>query len=207
MNEYLLLIGLWILYGLVHSLFSANWMKQLFLHHTGNWYKYYRLVFTSWATIMLVPILWYQSTLPRKILFHQQAFTVFMGLSLSTFGIMIIKISFSHYDLKEFLGMRQIKGDLRVQPMKTRGVLSVVRHPLYAGSILTILGYLIFAPTLTNLVMAFCLILYFMVGIYFEEKKLVHEFGEQYHDYRFQVPALIPGWKKIFGNHKNPKKN
>jgi protein-S-isoprenylcysteine O-methyltransferase Ste14 len=195
------------MYGVLHSLFAANWMKGLFLKYSGEWYKYYRLIYTFLATIMLVPILWYQSTLPQKLLFHQQAITVFVGLVLATFGIMAIKISFGHYDLKEFLGMQQLRNHQQSPSMITHGVLSVVRHPLYSGSILAILGYLIFAPTLTNLVMALCLILYFMVGIHFEEKKLVLEFGAQYLEYQQQVPSLIPGWKFFFRNHKNPKKD
>ena len=202
MMGYLWLIGFWLLYGVIHSLFAANWMKQFFLNHTGKWYKYYRLTYTTLATVLLIPILWYQSTLPQKILFQQQAVTVFAGISLATFGIMIIKISFGQYDMKEFLGLQQAEGDQGVQPMTTRGMLSIVRHPLYAGSIMAILGYLIFAPTLANLVMAICLIAYFIVGIYFEEKKLVLEFGEQYLKYKEQIPALIPGWKKIYRDHK-----
>ncbi|MBR9999911.1 MAG: isoprenylcysteine carboxylmethyltransferase family protein, partial [Cyclobacteriaceae bacterium] len=106
----------------------------------------------------------------------------------------------------EFIGMRQMKGENNGQSMQQEGMLSFVRHPLYSGSILAILGYLIFAPSLTNLIMGMILVLYFITGIYFEEKKLVIEFGEKYIRYKGQVPALLPSWKKIFRQHKNPKK-
>ncbi len=34
--------------------------------------------------------------------------------------------------------------------------------------------------------------LYVRIGIYFEEKKLVKEFGDIYNKYKLQVPMLIP---------------
>jgi protein-S-isoprenylcysteine O-methyltransferase Ste14 len=204
---YLFLVFLWLLYGLIHSLFAAKWMKNLFFRFMGSWFKYYRLIYSTLATIMLIPILWYQSTLSQRMLFPQQVITLFTGLTMAASGIMVVKVSFHHYDLKEFLGMYQLKGAHWEGPLKTEGILSTVRHPLYSGSILALLGYVIFAPTLTNLVMAICLIMYFIIGIHFEEKKLILEFGDHYREYRRQVPALIPGWKKIFRNRKNPKKN
>jgi protein-S-isoprenylcysteine O-methyltransferase Ste14 len=197
MKGYLLLVGFWILYGVMHSLFAARWMKNIFLRFMGGRYKYYRLIYSMLAAFMLIPILWYQSTLPQQMIFHQQAVTIFTGLSLAAIGIMVIKISFGHYDLKEFLGLHQLKGIQSKEPIQTGGILSKVRHPLYSGSILAILGNLIFAPTPTNLVMSFCLILYFIIGMHFEEKKLILEYGEQYREYRQQVPSLIPRWKKF----------
>ena len=197
MKEYLLLVSYWILYGVMHSLFASNWMKNIFLRFMGRGYKYYRVIYSSFATFLIIPILWYQSTLPRQMIFRQGAVTIFAGLSLAAIGIMVVKISFGHYDLKEFFGVYQSKGIQWKGPLQTGGILSKVRHPLYSGSILAMLGYLIFSPTPANLLMGFCLIVYFIIGIHFEEKKLILEYGDQYREYRRQVPSLIPGWKKF----------
>ena len=207
MNRYLILVVLWLLYGLIHSLFAANRTKNLFLGFMGIWFRYYRLIYSTLAVILLMPILWYQSILPQHMMYRPQPFTILIGLFLAASGIMIVKISFGYYDLREFLGMYQVKGLSWEGPLRTEGILSKVRHPLYSGSILGLIGYLIFAPSITNLVMAITLILYFMIGIHFEEKKLIQEFGDQYREYRHRVPSLIPGLKNIFNKSRNPKKD
>jgi len=205
MSEYIILIGLWILYGLLHSVFAANWMKRLFKNHFYNFNKYYRFIYVIFSIILLIPIIWYQSTLSQNLIYKQQTWSIFLGLSIASFGIIIIKKAFSQYDIREFIGIHQIKGNLETQAMQLDGLLSYVRHPLYSGSIIAILGFFIFAPTTTNLVTIFCFIMYFIIGIYFEEKKLIQEFGEKYLDYRRNVPALIPGWKRLFRGKRNFK--
>jgi len=207
MNGYLLLVACWLLYGLVHSLFAANRTKNLFRRLMGRWYNYYRLIYSTLAVFLLMPILWYQSILPQHMFYRQRPLTILMGLSLASFGIMVIKVSFGHYDLKEFLGMYQAKGLSWDYSLQTQGILSRIRHPLYSGSILSLIGYVVFAPTLPNLIMAFALILYFIIGIHFEEKKLLVEFGDQYREYRRQVPSLIPGWRKSFRRSRHSKKD
>ena len=100
--------------------------------------------------------------------------------------------SFAHYDTIEFLGIKQMKGNLEEQGFLRQGILAYIRHPLYAGSILLLIGYLIFAPSIINLITVVCMILYFIVGSYFEERKLIKTFGEDYLKYKNEVPAFIP---------------
>jgi len=38
--------------------------------------------------------------------------------------------------------------------------------------------------------------IYILIGAYFEERKLLREFGEAYADYRSRTPMLIP-WLKL----------
>jgi protein-S-isoprenylcysteine O-methyltransferase Ste14 len=75
------------------------------------------------------------------------------------------------------------------------GLNRYVRHPLYAGTILIVLGLVVFLPTMTNLIVFILILIYTLIGIKLEEKKLVEQFGQEYEDYRKNVPMLIP---KIF---------
>lgn len=67
----------------------------------------------------------------------------------------------------------------------------LTRHPIYLGLFLTLWS----TPemSMTRFMLALCITMYIYVGIYFEEKDLVSEYGEQYRMYRQQVPKLIPG--------------
>jgi protein-S-isoprenylcysteine O-methyltransferase Ste14 len=46
--------------------------------------------------------------------------------------------------------------------------------------------------TLNRLVIVVGMSLYLSVGIYYEEKKLIAIYGEEYELYRKKVPALVP---------------
>ena len=58
--------------------------------------------------------------------------------------------------------------------------------------------------TLNSFVVYLALTLYVLVGIIFEERKLLREYGQDYANYRAVTPMLIPGlnflWNKQ--NHK-----
>jgi protein-S-isoprenylcysteine O-methyltransferase Ste14 len=70
------------------------------------------------------------------------------------------------------------------------GPYRLVRHPLYVGWITMFwatpalsIGHMLFASLMTA---------YILVAIYFEERNLVGEFGEEYEAYRRTTPMLVP---------------
>jgi protein-S-isoprenylcysteine O-methyltransferase Ste14 len=54
--------------------------------------------------------------------------------------------------------------------------------------------------TVNAFVVYLSLTVYILVGAYFEERKLLREFGREYADYQSITPMLIPGLK--FGGNK-----
>jgi protein-S-isoprenylcysteine O-methyltransferase Ste14 len=67
-----------------------------------------------------------------------------------------------------------------------------VRHPLYSGTLLFVWSIFVGYPYMNNLISCAAMTIYTLIGIYFEEKKLVKEYGPAYNAYRAKVPALIP---------------
>jgi len=65
-----------------------------------------------------------------------------------------------------------------------------MRHPIYFFSMM----FLLFRPVmdLFYLTCLICIIIYFCIGSYYEEKRLVEKFGEDYIKYRKAVPRFFP---------------
>ena len=68
-----------------------------------------------------------------------------------------------------------------------------MRHPLYFGMVLTFwsvpimtAGHFLFSAGGTG---------YILVGISFEERDLIHQFGDRYRRYRDEVGMLLP-WRR-----------
>ena len=85
----------------------------------------------------------------------------------------------------------------RTEPFVAQGPYRYVRHPLYLGVILLVLGWWLLLDYNFLLVSAILLLLWFnFVVAPFEEEELVAMFGEQYEQYSKEVPRIIPSTKQ-----------
>lgn len=86
----------------------------------------------------------------------------------------------------------------RTEPVVVRGPYRYVRHPLYFGVILLVLGWWLLLDYSFLLVSAMLLLLWFNFAVApFEEKELKALFGEQYEQYSKEVPRIIPLTKHL----------
>lgn len=116
-------------------------------------------------------------------------------LGLNGLGYLIILISQWKMDPFGLLGLRQcVEFILNKKPpspdFRTPLLYNWTRHPLYLGLLFTWW----FSPALTpdHLLFNAVMTLYILVGISFEERKMVDQFGEEYEAYQRRVPMLIP---------------
>lgn len=106
--------------------------------------------------------------------------------------VLVSTFLISHFEL---FGLQQVAARLtrRALPeaeFRTPLLYRYVRHPLYAGLLLTFWS----VPVMTSgrLLFALGFSTYILIGIAFEERDLVLRFGERYRTYRGQVGMLIP---------------
>jgi len=191
MNPYVLLILFWFLYFLFHSWLAANSVKQYFENKFRTSYKYYRFVYSTFATIGLLGILIYSGFIPKEYLFASKGIVRYISLVCAAFSVIIFKQAFRGYKFSFFIGMKT--GE---EEFVTTGILKRVRHPLYSATILLVLGYFLFEPTLATMTSALSIFLYLPIGIYLEEKKLIQQYGDRYIQYKKEVPPIIPKIKK-----------
>ncbi|MFN8346286.1 MAG: isoprenylcysteine carboxylmethyltransferase family protein [Spirosomataceae bacterium] len=198
MPSYLLQILLWLVYGALHSVLADNKVKQLFEQKMGKGYRWYRLLYNLLALLFLVGILAYQRTLPADGLWEFDWARHMAGNILKYGGLLLVLMAVSGYDLREFSGLALSprNADAGSGTLKTTRLLRYVRHPIYTGTLLFVWGLFVEEVSVRNLIMAVCVTAYVRIGIVFEERKLVAEFGESYLEYRRRVPMLFPNLYK-----------
>jgi len=107
--------------------------------------------------------------------------------------LFVATLLLNHFEL---FGLQQAWDNLRgmaVRPhtMKTPFLYKWVRHPIQTGVFIAIWA----TPdmTVSHLLFAVLYTAYILIGLHYEEKDLVVEFGDEYVAYRRQVGKLLPG--------------
>ncbi len=142
------------------------------------------LLLWQWRPIA-TPVLW-SVTDPMPVTVIRAVFWLGWGvLLLSTFLL-------NHFEL---FGLRQVYAnwagrEIPAPEFHTPLFYRYVRHPIYVGFLLAFwaapvmsAGHLLFAVATTG---------YILIGIWFEERDLIAQFGERYQVYRQQVGMLLP---------------
>lgn len=192
MASYLYLAGLWIFFGLTHSLLAASWWKRWVEHRLGAYFKYYRLLYSFFALLLLMAIVIYELQLPATWLWRVPLVIQIAGIILALAGLTIMGICMRRYFF--YLSGIDVLFPQKQATMglATGGLNRYVRHPLYFGTLLALWSFFLLFPDLHYLITCSMITLYTWIGTLWEEKKLRQEFGEEYVGYQKKVPMLIP---------------
>ena len=183
----LLSLALW---GIVHSILASNFAKDMI----GN-AIFYRLGYNVFAAVSFVPILYLMKTQPDQLVYQIPAPWSILMLGGQIFAGLMLLTAFLQTDSLSFVGLRQLFEKEKSSQLVTRGLYRVVRHPLYTFGLLFI--WLTSTGTQNSLTVYIGATLYTLIGAYFEERKLLREFGDAYAEYKKKTPMLIPGL--VFG--------
>ena len=197
--EYILLAALWILWCTLHSFLIAQGVTSHLKRSFGDRFRYYRVFFNLVSVGTLIPVLVYSVSLRTGPFFNWSGIWRVVQLLLTLSALGLFYAGGRHYDLAQFLGIRQVSehesamGLTDTGMLDTSGILGVIRHPWYAGGILIIWARpLDMAAVVTNTVLT----MYLLVGTILEERKLVQQFGDEYRDYQERVPMFFPGGRR-----------
>ena len=200
--EYLFLAVLWIIWCVIHSGMISLTATDLAKRWLGPHYRFYRLGFNLLATATIIPVVLYARSLDGHVLFRWDGLFVGVQVLLLAISGLLFIAGARHYDMLQFLGIRQIRTGnahnalTESGHLDTTGILSLTRHPWYMGGILvvwTAYRSMDIASLVTNVILT----TYLIVGTILEERKLVVEFGEDYREYQKRVPMLVPvPWRR-----------
>ncbi len=97
----------------------------------------------------------------------------------------------------KFTSGRNTKEGQVAEALNTKGIYSMVRHPLYLGNYLMWIGIVIFTGNIYYVIIVSLLFwIYYERIMYAEERFLERKFGNQYMDWASRIPAFIPSAKQ-----------
>jgi len=194
-----LIILLFGIFGFLHSFLATDSFKKNLANSIGAKTAFYRLFYNIFALVSFIALI---SICPKP---DQLIYELKYPYDLFVFGIQAVWLfgalwSFGSMNLMELSGISQVQRYYRgtfnpeqideEQKLIIKGVHRISRHPAY----LFIILFLAFRPYMDVFYLVFfiCTIAYFYIGSYFEEKKLIAKFGDEYLDYKKKVSKIFP---------------
>ena len=189
----------WIAYFALHSALASLTVKRKVATAWPGLMPWYRLGFNLLASLLIVPILWLSWLDPGPSLWRWQGAAAWLANGLALAALLGFWLSLKHYDMQEFLGLRQLRHQvLKVEDQEHLQISPFhrfVRHPWYFFGLILLWTRDMSATTLLTSVLV---TLYFAIGSRMEERKLLVYHGDAYRRYMARVPALIPRpWKYL----------
>jgi protein-S-isoprenylcysteine O-methyltransferase Ste14 len=199
MIDYLIIAFGWLFFYTTHSFLAHDNVKERAARMFGKYYSFYRLSFNLYSLLLFSILGYYLFVRNDEIAFQPTFITQSIGGILFLIGLVILAIAFSSFNKREFIGREQLdavkpndENEVKQKQLVKTGLYAYVRHPLYFGIILMLVGALIFLPTYSMMIFVIISLLYLPIGVKLEEQKLVKEFGEQYISYQREVKMLFP---------------
>ncbi len=193
------LIGASVLWGLVHSILASHGFKHSVrsLFGAAAFYRLYRFSYNVFAIASLGPVFLMLVTFPDRVLYSLPAPWVYLMTVVQGLAVFALIAGVMQTGPMEFAGLAQLSPyyeDAKAGELVTGGLYAYVRHPLYTAGLI----FIWFSPemTLNRLALWIIFSIYIVIGAYFEERKLLRDFGAAYADYKAKTPMLLPRWQR-----------
>ncbi len=181
-------IGLTTLFGLQHSVMARTGFKKLFTRFFGHASERSTYIWTTGVCCFVIVGFWQpidgivwqaQSILAQSFLW--------LGFVVGWLYLVAATYAINHWEL---FGLRQIWFAINdksyVEPQFTENwMYRFGRHPIMLGLLIGI--WSVPTMTATKLVLSICLTIYIFIGVAFEERDLIRQFGQTYLDYKKRV--------------------
>jgi protein-S-isoprenylcysteine O-methyltransferase Ste14 len=194
MDQLPLAIG-WFLYAALHSLLAGLSVKAAVAARFPGFTPWYRLAYNGIALLTALPLMWLMRVVPGADLWAWNGALAWLANGLAIAALFGAMQSSKAYAMNDFLGLGVLGGDKAIERdvFRLSTAHRFVRHPWYSFGLV-----IVWTRDLNSamLVSALAITLYFIVGSWLEEQKLIAIHGDTYRRYRERVPGLLPlPWK------------
>jgi protein-S-isoprenylcysteine O-methyltransferase Ste14 len=181
-----------VVWGFVHSVTASIFFKSFVHQRMGNsGARFYRLFYNLFSVISIVPVFYLMIALPDKTLYQIAAPWSYVMSAGQGISVLLLIAAVLQTDVLSFAGLRQLFENEKPEKLVISGFYHWVRHPLYTFGLLAL--WLSPSVSINSFIVYLALTAYILIGIIFEERKLLREFGQAYTDYKSVTPMLIPG--------------
>jgi protein-S-isoprenylcysteine O-methyltransferase Ste14 len=191
----LLLVGASILWGLAHSVLASHGFKRLVRRWSGElaYTRLYRFSYNLFSFASLFPIAMMLLVYPDQQLYAIPEPWVYLTTLIQGLAAMALIAGVMQTGFWEFSGLAQLAPTYptsKTASLVTSGLYAYVRHPLYTAGLVFI--WFSSEMTVNRLALWLVFSLYLVIGAFFEERKLLKDFGAAYAEYKSRTPMLIP---------------
>ena len=186
-------------FGIQHSVMARRSFKRWWTRVVPPAVERSTYVVATCAVLALM--FWFWMPIEAPVVW-QVEHRVGVALLWSLFGLGWLVVLLSTFLINHFelFGLQQVFARLRQRALpetefRTPLLYRFVRHPLYVGLLLSFWS----VPVMTagRLLFALGFSVYILIGIAFEERDLLAQFGERYRRYRAEVGMLLPRRSKL----------
>jgi uncharacterized membrane protein len=198
------IVLIFLAFALIHSATVSRRFKRFCRNAFGDifmrvWYRFLYTMASGATAAAAVYLIW---QVPDRVLWEPPLWLRLLLHGVQLGGFLFGARAFQYLDKWEFMGFRQVwrylakrevagNGEgLTDRELITTGVYGVVRHPLYVAGLIIVT----FSPRLTvnGLILTVLADLYFLFGMFIEERRFIGIYGDRYREYMKRVPRMVP---------------
>ncbi len=192
-NPWVLNLALVTIWGSIHSIMARASFKRILTRFIPESAERPTYVLMAGISTILLFGLW--QTLPGTVWSVENTTGIILLWAIFGFGWVYLlgsTFAINHFDL---FGLRQVYLNFRNQPRPPidfvkKAMYRFSRHPIQTGVLIGI--WVTPLMSTTQLALSIGLTGYIFIGLWFEERDLVKEFGETYLKYRQQAGMFLP---------------
>lgn len=185
--KYIFIFLGWAVYGLTHSALATTKVKVVIHKQFKFNDKSYRLGYNLLALLSILPLIYWGFYLSDEVMYEPNIYSKIFSIMVIVIGLLIMGLIMKKY-FREMSGLQEANAGV----LFVDGLHQYVRHPLYTGTFLLLIGIFLYRPQINVLISVITIILYTIFAVGWEERKLLISLGDQYKVYCKSTPRFIP---------------
>jgi protein-S-isoprenylcysteine O-methyltransferase Ste14 len=179
-----------VLFGLHHSIAARSSFKQRISRFVPAAIE--RSTYVLISGIFMFAICLYWQPLAGTLWVTDNTIIVYLLKAIHVLGWLVLVVATFEIDHFHLMGLKQsfTMNTAEDGKLKEYVLYRIVRHPIQTGVLMGIWSTA--HMSMTQFMLSVSLTLYIFIGLYYEEKSLIAQFGDTYLDYKERVPGVIP---------------